>query len=139
MKNKDQNLKLTDYTKYLDNPVVNKVYNAKIEHEKMDYDKLLNVKMDKDQLKKLLQPLLDQCKANNISANDIFITEEESFKGIKGSSFYVNLYIPDLTLENYLDIRSKVFNIFQNKIHKNIKSHVFTLCVTNKLENNLQI
>ena len=88
--------------------------------------------MDSKKLKEKLQPLVDFCISNEINVCDV--TVKETLPGAIPEKFYVDLCIPNLTLENYEEIHSKAFNYFWNDLDKDIKFFISGFCINNKCE-----
>ena len=88
--------------------------------------------MDREKLKKILQPVIAQCEAEKIHISDVTIEEVEMFMGTASPQFYVDLCIPSLTGENYNDIYDRVFDIYWDMIDKDIRRCISDFCVVNE-------
>jgi hypothetical protein len=87
--------------------------------------------MDKKQLKLELQPLVEQCKTEGIHIEELIIEVIKELEGSRNAPYNLDVCIPTLTVENYMNIRDRVFEIFLNTITKETQRFIFAFSVIN--------
>jgi len=87
--------------------------------------------MDTKQLELKLQPFKKQCEAEGFCIANIIV--EEVPEGL-GNAYYVDVCIPSITVDNYLEIRDRTFEILLETTDDDTLRYVFTYCVVDECE-----
>jgi hypothetical protein len=87
--------------------------------------------MDKNKLELLLKPFQEKCIAEGINVAKLLI--KEAYPGIT-DSYFLDVCIPDVTVENYNSILDKTFKILKETTDEKTLDYVFTYCIVNECE-----